>query len=72
MKNKIFNILLIFIFSTFFNSLSMSEDEVILNVKEVEILDNGNVIKGLNKGKAFTNTGLEISADNFIFLKKIS
>ena len=52
MKNKIFNILLIFIFSTFFNSLSMSEDEVILNVKEVEILDNGNVIKGLNKGKA--------------------
>ena len=39
------------------------------DVTEIEITQNGNIIKGYNGGKAFTNDGISIKAKNFEYSK---
>ncbi len=70
MKIKIFYFLFFLLFNSFYFSESSSEEQFNFNVTEIEILDNGNIIKGLNKGTVTTNTGLEINANLFIYFKK--
>ncbi len=69
MKNKNFT-LIIYLISllVFFSSVNASE-EFDFNVTELEILENGNIVKGLKGGKATTDNGYIIIADTFIYDK---
>ena len=39
------------------------------NVTEIEILNNGNLVKGLKRGTINTDNGITIKADEFIYDK---
>ena len=69
MKNKIVYYLIFFLLSnfTFFSAVSLEQFN--FDVTEIEILDDGNTIKGSKKGVAKTNNGITISADSFIYNK---
>ena len=71
MKNKLITIIFTSIF--FLNSLSLAyTEEYIFNVTDLEILENGKIYKGNNRGKITTDTELELESDNFIYLKEIN
>ena len=68
MKNNLFKIFLILFL--FFNSLyAYGDDDFNFDVKEIEITDNGNIIKGLKKGKIKTKSGVTITANTFKYNK---
>ena len=69
MKNKILNILLSILLSNFIYFNAHSNDQFNFDVTEVEILDNGNIFKGLKKGTIKTNDGITIIADTFLYDK---
>tara|TARA_B110000503_G_scaffold111943_1_gene167693 strand:- start:2960 stop:5410 length:2451 start_codon:yes stop_codon:yes gene_type:complete len=71
MQNKFITIFLILIFSLNFCRLSKAE-EFIFNVTDIEIVDNGNVYKGNNRGEITTKNQLKIISNNFEYLKKIN
>ena len=71
MKNKFLKIILISLLSLSFFKLVIAE-EFIFKVSEIEVSDNGNTYRGVNKGKITTPTGMEIISDNFKYLKKIN
>ena len=71
MKNKFITILFILLWSL--GSLQFSiADEFIFEVTDVEILENGNIYKGNNRGKITTDNKIEIISNNFEYLKKIN
>ena len=69
MKNKFIFYLLFSIlqFLNFVNAFAV--DGFIFNVTELEISDNGNLYKGLKKGKVSSSNGIIINADEFIYKK---
>ena len=69
MKNKFIFYLLFSIlqFLNFVNAFAV--DGFIFNVTELEISDNGNLYKGLKKGKVSSSNGITINADEFIYKK---
>ncbi len=69
MKNKILNLTLYLIFFLNFFSVVDATEEFDFNVTELEILENGNLIKGIKGGKATTNDGYTITAETFIYDK---
>jgi len=70
MINKIiYRLILFFFFILSCFSVSSSE-QFLFNVTEVEILENGNLFKGLKRGTIQTNDGIIIDADKFIYNKK--
>ena len=69
MKNKILYIFLYIILNSFFLFNAKSSEQFNFDVTEIEILENGNKIKGLKKGTVKTNDGIRISADTFIYDK---
>ena len=72
MKNKILHILIYIIFNfLIYSSVSRSE-QFNFDVTEIEILQNGNIIKGLNKGSINTNNGITITADTFVYNKSLN
>ena len=71
MKNKFIKILLTFVFSLGFIGLTIA-DEFIFEVSELEVSNNGNIFKGINKGKITTESKIEITSDNFEYLKNIN
>ena len=56
--------------SNIITSFSNSNEQITLDVTEIEILDNGKIIKGLNYGKAVTENGIEIKAKEFLYSKR--
>ncbi len=68
MKNKFITILLILILKINCYSLVLS-DEFIFEVSDIEILENGNLYKGNNRGKIKTDKQIEILSDNFEYSK---
>ncbi len=70
MTNKIYNILFYIILSIFFivNNLS-AEEQFNFDVTNIEILENGKIFKGKEKGIVTTNTGIKIIADTFEYNK---
>ena len=72
MKNKIYNIFKIIFFIIFLVSNAQSTDQFIFNITEVEILENGNLFKGLNKGTVKTNDGIIINANTFEYNKSLN
>jgi LPS-assembly protein len=71
MKNKFLKIILISLLSFCFFGLAISE-EFIFKVSELKVSDSGNIYRGINKGKITTPAGIEITSDNFEYLKKIN
>jgi LPS-assembly protein len=71
MKNKITIIVFILVFGLNLNNMVKAED-FIFEVTDLEILDNGNIYKGNNRGKIKTTNQLELESDNFEYLKIIN
>ena len=70
MKNNFFlNYILIFLFSLVFTNLVKAQDDFIFDVTEIEILEKGNLFKGLKRGIIKNNEGIIIEADKFIYNK---
>ena len=69
MKNKILYLLLIFFSNFLIWSSANSIEQFNFDVTEVEILNNGNIVKGLKRGTISTNEGILINADTFEFDK---
>ena len=68
MKNKNFIIFFIFLFFFLIRN-TFAQDEFTFNVKEVQILENGNKFLGLNKGRVVSDSGVIIDADKFEYNK---
>ena len=69
MKNRFIKIIFLITLCLNFFEFSHGED-FIFNVTEIEIEDNGNLYKGINKGKITTDNQIEIISNNFKYLKK--
>ena len=69
MKNKFIKIIFTIALCLNFFQFAYGED-FIFNVTEIEIEDNGNLYRGINKGKVTTDNQIEITSDNFKYLKK--
>ena len=67
MRNKIQ--ILLFLFLIFNISLVKANDQFNFDVTEIEITENGNVIKGLKRGIITSTDGLSIESDNFEYNK---
>ena len=72
MKNKSYYFFLIFIVNCFISLNSHGSDIFNFNVTELEILDNGNKLKGLKGGTVTTNDGIVFEADEFIYDKVLN
>ena len=70
MKNNFFfNCISIFLFSLGFLSLVQAQEQFSFDITEIEILDKGNLYKGLKRGIIKTDDGIIIEADKFIYNK---
>ncbi len=67
MKNKLLTLYILFL-SSFFCS-AIAQDIFKFDVTEVEILDNGNIFKGLKRGTVSTEEDIFIEADYFEYDK---
>ncbi len=65
---KIYIIKIIFIFLLFFSNAKSSE-QFQFDVTELEVIENGNIFKGLKRGTIYTNDGMVIQADEFVYNK---
>lgn len=70
-NKKILLLFLIFYISIFSNK-SYAIEDFNFDVTEVEILENGNIFKGLKRGKIVTNDGLILTADSFEYNQSIN
>ena len=71
MKNKFIISFLILLFSLSVLKPVFAE-EFIFEVSDLEILENGKIYRGSNRGKIKTDNQLELISDNFEYLKKIN
>ena len=69
MKNKFLYFSVIFFLNLFLSSSAHSREIFNFDVTEIEISQNGNIFKGIKGGKAFTNDGISIKAENFEYNK---
>ena len=69
MKNKNFYQIIIVIIFYFFNFSNAHSDQFQFDVTELEILNNGNLFKGLKRGTVKTNDGIVINANKFLYDK---
>ena len=67
MKNKPYIYFILFVF--FFKSQISYAENIDFDVTKLEIYENGNLIKGLDGGKAIINTNSEITAEYFEYNK---
>ena len=71
MKNKFISAFFLFLL-TLNGFQFVFAEEFVFEVTDLEILENGNIYKGNNRGKVTTNSKLELISDNFEYLKKIN
>ena len=72
MRNKLLSFLIfLFVSKLFFFSVNSAE-QFNFDITEIEILQNGDVIKGVKKGIITTNDGMTINADTFIYKKLLN
>ena len=69
MLNKTVTSIFIIIINIFFCFNISANEQFTFDVTELEISDNGNKIKGFNRGKILSDNGLEIEADTFSYNK---
>ena len=70
MRNK--TIILFFLFLIFNISSLNANEQFNFDVTEIEIAENGNIIKGLKRGTITSNDGLSIESDNFEYNKALN
>ena len=70
MKNNYLYLILFFLISNFICLKAISEEQFNFDVTEIEILEKGNIIKGIKKGTVTTNDGILISANQFEYDKR--
>ena len=70
MKNKFFYIFLSILISNFLCLEPSSAQQFNFDVTEIEILNNGKIIKGLKNGTVKTNNGVSIAASTFMYDKE--
>ena len=70
MKNRI--ILISIFFKLLFCQFVYANDQFVFDVTEVEILDNGNLIKGNKQGIVKTIDGLTLEAEEFLYNKVLN
>ena len=71
MKNNFFNQIIIIFFALLISNANSSE-QFNFDVTEIEILDKGNIYKGLKRGTITTNDGIELDADEFEYNKALN
>ena len=69
MKNKICSIIIGLFLSIIFPYKSFGYEQFNFDITEVEILDEGNIVKGLKKGTITTDDGIIINSDKFYYNK---
>ena len=69
MRNKINIFFFTFLINILFCLNLFANEQFTFDVSELEISDNGNRIKGFNRGKIVSDNGLEIQADIFDYNK---
>ena len=69
MKNNFLCLFLFLFIGINFLNTSSADEQFIFDISEIEISNDGNLIIGSKGGKAVTNDGYEITAENFIFNK---
>ena len=47
----------------------LANEQFNFDVTEIEILEKGNKVKGLNRGRVTTNDGIILDADTFVYEK---
>jgi len=72
MKNKFLSFLFFLLLSNIFFFNLQSAEQFNFDVTEIEVLQNGNVIKGIKKGSIKTDDGIIINADNFVYKKLLN
>ena len=72
MKNKFLSFFIFLFFSKLFFFSVNSSEQFNFDITEIEILQNGEVIKGVKKGTINTNDGITITADTFIYEKLLN
>ena len=72
MRNKYLSFLIFLIVSKLFFFSANSAEQFNFDITEIEILQNGDVIKGVKKGTVSTNDGIIITADTFIYKKLLN
>ena len=73
MQNNILNLFFFIVTITFFSSIkALSYEQFIFDVTELEILDEGNIVKGLGGGTAKTDDNIKIKANEFIYNKQLN
>ena len=65
MKNKFFKIVVVLLSNIFLITNSYSLEQFSFDVTKIEILENGNIFKGSDKGIIKTDDGIIIKADSF-------
>ena len=71
MKNKFVIFFLILLFSLS-NLSQIFAEEFIFEISDLDIIENGNIYKGNNRGTIRTDSQLELISNNFEYLKKIN
>ena len=69
MKNKFLFLISLTYFFLCQTIFSFSAEEFNFKVTEIDITENGNLVVGSKGGKAITNEGFEIIAENFVYNK---
>jgi len=71
MKNNFYKLYFV-LFIFFVCSHANSAEQFNFNITEIEILDNGNKLKGTKRGEISSNNGIIINADEFVYDKKLN
>ena len=69
MKSKLYYLIVLFCFTNFISLNAFGNEPFNFDVTEIEILDKGNIIKGLKKGKIKTDNNVIIEANTFTYNK---
>jgi len=72
MRSRYLPFLIFLIVSKLFFFSVNSAEQFNFDITEIEILQNGNVIKGIKKGTVSTNDGIIITADTFVYQKLLN
>ena len=72
MKNKFYFFFVLLLLNLLFFQKVYSSEQFNFDVTEIEILKEGNLIKGLKGGTVSTNNGIIIKAEEFIYDKVLN
>ena len=72
MKSRILYIFLSIIFSNFIYFTVNGVEQFDFNITEIEILNDGNIIKGVKKGTVKTDDGIKITANTLVYNKPLN